>query len=99
VAGFGLQGKEIETDVYYYYALWTNGGDVLNKQGKAGFDSPAGIKAATLYKSMIDQGLTQPGVTGYSREDVQNLFKQGRVAMMISAPFLAKQIKKEAPNL
>ena len=99
VAGFGLQGKEIETDVYYYYALWTNGGDVLNKEGKAGFDSPAGIKAATLYKSMIDQGLTQQGVTGYSREDVQNLFKQGRVAMMISAPFLAKQIKKEAPNL
>ncbi|MFC0399906.1 ABC transporter substrate-binding protein [Paraburkholderia rhizosphaerae] len=98
VPGFGLQGKEIETDVYYYYALWTNGGDVVSK-GKAAFDSPAGIKAATLYKTMIDEGLTQPGVTGYSREDVQNLFKQGRVAMVISAPFLAKQIKKEAPNL
>jgi multiple sugar transport system substrate-binding protein len=99
VAGFGLQGKEIETDVYYYYALWSNGGDVLNKSGKAAFDSPEGIKAATLYKTLIDDGLTQPGVTGYSREDVQNLFKQGRVAMVISAPFLAKQIKKEAPNL
>jgi multiple sugar transport system substrate-binding protein len=99
VAGFGLQGKEIETDVYFYYALWTHGGDVLGKDGKAAFNSPAGVKAATLYKQMIDEGLTQPGVTGYSREDVQNLFKQGRVAMDISAPFLAKQIKKEAPNL
>jgi multiple sugar transport system substrate-binding protein len=99
IAGFGLQGKEIETDVYYYYALWTWGGDVVGKDGKAAFNSPAGVKAATMYKSMIDDGLTQPGVTGYSREDVQNLFKQGRVAMMISAPFLAKQIKKEAPNL
>ncbi len=99
IAGFGLQGKEIETDVYYYYALWTNGGDVLGKDGKAAFDSAAGIKAATLYKTLIDDGLTQPGVTGYAREDVQNLFKQGRVAMVISAPFLAKQIKKEAPNL
>jgi len=98
IAGFGLQGKEIETDVYFYYALWTHGGEVV-KDGKAAFNSPAGIKAATLYKSMIDQGLTQPGVTGYSREDVQNLFKQGRVAMMISAPFLAKQLKKEAPNI
>jgi multiple sugar transport system substrate-binding protein len=99
VAGFGLQGKEIETDVYWYYALWTNGGDVVGKDGKAAFASPAGVKAATLYRSMIDQGLTQPGVTGYSREDVQNLFKQGRVAMVISAPFLAKQLKKEAPNV
>ena len=97
--GFGLQGKEIETDVYWYYSLWTNGGDVVGKDGKAAFASPAGIKAATLYKSMIDQGLTQPGVTNYSREDVQNLFKQGRVSMVISAPFLAKQIKKEAPTL
>lgn len=97
--GFGLQGKEIETDVYWYYSLWTNGGDVVGKDGKAAFASPAGIKAATLYKTMIDQGLTQPGVTNYSREDVQNLFKQGRVSMVISAPFLAKQIKKEAPTL
>jgi multiple sugar transport system substrate-binding protein len=97
--GFGLQGKEIETDVYWYYSLWTHGGDVVGKDGKAAFASPAGIKAATLYKSLIDQGLTQQGVTNYSREDVQNLFKQGRVAMCISAPFLAKQIKTEAPNL
>jgi len=99
VAGFGLQGKEIETDVYWYYALWTNGGDVVGKDHKAAFNSPAGVKAATLYKTLIDEGLTQPGVTGYSREDVQNLFKQGRVAMVISAPFLAKQLKKEAPNI
>jgi multiple sugar transport system substrate-binding protein len=97
--GFGLQGKEIETDVYWYYSLWTHGGEVVGKDGKAAFASAAGVKAATLYKSMIDEGLTQPGVTNYSREDVQNLFKQGRVGMVISAPFLAKQIKKEAPNL
>jgi multiple sugar transport system substrate-binding protein len=99
IAGFGLQGKEIETDVYFYYALWTHGGEVVGKDGKAAFNQAPGVKAATLYKTMIDEGLTQPGVTGYSREDVQNLFKQGRVAMMISAPFLAKQLKKEAPNI
>jgi multiple sugar transport system substrate-binding protein len=99
IAGFGLQGKEIETDVYFYYALWSYGGEVVGKDGKAAFNSPAGVKAATLYKTLIDDGLTEPGVTGYSREDVQNLFKQGRVAMVISAPFLSKQIAKEAPTL
>ncbi|APA85065.1 sugar ABC transporter substrate-binding protein [Paraburkholderia sprentiae WSM5005] len=99
VAGFGLQGKEIETDVYFYYALWSFGGDVVGKDGKAAFNSAAGVQAATLYRSMIDEGLTESGVTGYNREDVQNLFKQGRVAMVISLPFLAKQIAKEAPNL
>jgi multiple sugar transport system substrate-binding protein len=97
--GFGLQGKEIETDVYWYYALWSEGGEVLDRSGKAAFDSAAGIKAANLYRSMIAEGLTQPGVTSYSREDVQNLFKQGRLGMVITSPFLAKQIQQEVPNL
>jgi multiple sugar transport system substrate-binding protein len=30
---------------------------------------------------------------------VQNLFKQGKIGMMITAPFLASQIKEEAPDL
>lgn len=99
VAGFGLQGKEIETDVYWYYSLYTHGGDLLDKNNKAGFASAAGVKALKLYKQLIDEGLTQPNVTNYTREDLQNLFKQGRLGMVITAPFLVKQIRDEAPNL
>lgn len=99
IAGFGLQGKEIETDVYFYYALWAFGGQLIDDDGTSGLDSDAGYKAAELYKSLIDANATQPGVTSYSREDVQNLFKQGKVGMMITAPFLSNQIKDEAPDL
>jgi multiple sugar transport system substrate-binding protein len=99
VRGFGLQGKEIETDVYFYYAMWSHGAEILNADGTSGLASPGATQAAKLYKSMIDEGLTQPGVTSFSREDVQNLFKQGRLGMVITAPFLSKQIKEEAPNL
>jgi multiple sugar transport system substrate-binding protein len=95
---FGLQGKEIETDVYFYYALWSYGGEII-KNGKSGLGSQAAIDAAGLYKSFIDGGLTEPGATSYNREDVQNLFKQGKVATVITAPFLTGQIRKEAPNL
>lgn len=97
--GFGLQGKEVETDVYWYYGLWSNGGDVIGKDGKAAFNSPAGLKALNTYKELVDGGLTQAGPTSNAREDVQNLFKQGRVGMVITAPFLINQIKKEAPTL
>jgi multiple sugar transport system substrate-binding protein len=97
--GFGLQGKEIETDVYFYYAMWSFGGEIIEPDGTSGLDAEAAITAAKLYKSMIDGGLTQPGVTSYSREDVQNLFKQGKVGMMMTAPFLSNQIKEEAPDL
>ncbi|MBZ9675445.1 ABC transporter substrate-binding protein [Mesorhizobium sp. ES1-1] len=97
--GFGLQGKEIETDVYYYYAMWSQGTEILNKDGTSGLGTPGALEAAKLYKSMIDEGLTEPGVTSNNREDVQNLFKQGKVGMMITAPFLSNQIKEEAPTL
>ncbi len=99
INGFGLQGKEIETDVYFYYAFWSYGGSLIDADGTSGLDSDAGYKAAALYKSLIDAKATQPGVTSYTREDVQNLFKQGKIGMMITAPFLSAQIKEEAPNL
>jgi multiple sugar transport system substrate-binding protein len=98
VFAFGLQGKEIETDFYFNYAFWSYGGDII-KDGKSGLDSEAAIEAAKLYKGFIDAGYTQPGVTSYSREDVQNLFKQGKVATVITAPFLSNQIKAEAHKL
>lgn len=99
IAGFGLQGKEIETDVYFYYAFWAYGGQLVEEDGTSGLDTDAGYKAVEMYKSLIDSGATQPGVTSYNREDVQNLFKQGKVGMMITAPFLSNQIKEEAPDL
>ncbi|GEM46578.1 ABC transporter substrate-binding protein [Deinococcus cellulosilyticus] len=95
---FGLQGKEVETDAYWYYALWSYGGDVVSG-GKSGVNSAAAVKAANLYKSLITNKYTQPGVTGYSRENVQDLFKQGRLGFVITAPFLIGQIAKEAPKL
>jgi multiple sugar transport system substrate-binding protein len=97
--GFGLQGKEIETDAYFYYALWTHGGNILNADGTSGIDTAAAIEAAKLYKQMIDEGLTQPSPTNYSREDVFNLFKQGTVGTIFTFPMLIPQIKEEAPNL
>ncbi len=97
--GFGLMAKGTEVDVYFYYALWTHGGDVLDANQKAAFNSPAGVKALSLYKSMLDRGLTEPGPTNYTREDLQNQFKQGRLAMVMTAPFLINQIAKEAPTL
>ncbi|RYH07559.1 sugar ABC transporter substrate-binding protein [Tropicimonas sp. IMCC6043] len=96
---FGLQGKEIETDAYFYYALWTFGGDILTADGMSGLDSPEAIEAATFYKKMLDEGLTQPSPTNYSREDVFNLFKQGTLGMIFTFPMLIPQLQAEAPDM
>jgi multiple sugar transport system substrate-binding protein len=97
--GFGLQGAEIETDVYWYYAMWSFGGDIITEDGQSGVASPEAIQAAEFYKRMIDEGVTQPDPTAYNRENIQDLFKQGRLGMVISAPFLIGQLDNEAPDL
>ena len=99
IYGYGIQGNEVETDVYFYYAFWSHGGNLIDADGTSGLDTEAAYQAAALYRDLIDSGVTQPGVTSYTREDVQNLFKQGRVGMMITAPFLSTQIRDEAPDL
>ena len=96
--GFGLQGKEIETDTYWYYPLWTHGGNII-ENGKSGVASAAAIEATKLYKGLIDDGLTQPSPTAYNRQDVETLFKQGRAATIITGPWLMGQLKSEAPNI
>jgi multiple sugar transport system substrate-binding protein len=96
--GLALQGKEIETDAYWYYSLWSHGGDII-VDGKSGVASPQAIAALTLYKSMIDEGLTEPDPTGLNRQDIERLFKQGRIAMILTGPWLRGQIKTDAPDL
>jgi multiple sugar transport system substrate-binding protein len=95
---FGLPGKEIEVDTYFYYPLWSFGGDIF-KNGRSGLDSPEAIQAANLYHDLIHRNLTEPSPTAYSREEIFSLFKQGKVGMVFSYPMLIPQLKAEAPNL
>jgi len=96
--GFGLPGKEVEVDTYFYYALWGFGGEIL-KDGKSGLGSPEAIRAASFYMSLIDDKATEPSPTAHSREDVFKLFKDGRIGIVFAYPMLIPQLKAEAPNL
>ncbi len=101
-AGFGIQGKEVEMEKYFYYVLWNFGGSVLDKVvdgTKSMLDSPEAIKAAQFYTDMIKNGYTQKNVTSYNREDLQELFKQGKLAMMITHGVLAEQIGSEGHKI
>ena len=57
------------------------------------------IPAAAFYKTMIDDKLTEPSPTAYSREDVFAMFKQGKVGMIFTFPMLIPRLKAESPNL
>ncbi len=101
-AGFGIQGKEVEMEKYFYYVLWNFGGSVLDKTvggTKSALNSPEALKAAQYYNNLIKNGYSQKNVTSYNREDLQELFKQNKLAMMISHGVLAEQISSEGHNI
>lgn len=99
IYGIGVQGHDLDTEGYWFYSLWTHGGDIIGENGKSGFASAAAVAATDNYIRLIKEGVTQPGVTASSREDLQNLFAAGKLGMVLSGPWLNKQLSEEAPNI
>jgi multiple sugar transport system substrate-binding protein len=94
IYGYGLPGKGVEADISYYYVMWGQGVEVIDENGRSGLASDGAIAAAKFTKELIDKGATQPAVTAFPREGVENLFKEGKLGMVIAAPLLAKEMKE-----
>lgn len=100
IQGNGVQGTDVETSTYFYYFLWGNGGDILTKDGtRPAFNGIEGQQAITFLKGMIDDGLTEPNPTQSSRKNLEDAFVQGKLSMVITGPWLATRLAKEAPDL
>ncbi|MGE0008465.1 MAG: sugar ABC transporter substrate-binding protein [Parvibaculaceae bacterium] len=93
--GYGLAGKGVEADVFFYYVMWGQGVEVIDENGRSGLASDGAIAAAKFYKELIDKGATQPAVTAFPREGVENLFKEGKLGMVIADPLLAREIRQQ----
>jgi multiple sugar transport system substrate-binding protein len=82
VYGFIAQGKAPEElshswlTVFYGY-----GGIIIGKDGRSGFNTEAGIKAATLWLNMYKEGIFPPDFFAWGRDDTVNAMAQGKGAM------------------
>jgi multiple sugar transport system substrate-binding protein len=101
VYGFGVQGSKVETDVYWYYFLWANKGEILNSDGsQAAFNSAAGVEALQFLCDLVQkEKCTEPEPTAYDREGLQEMFKARKLAMTITGPWFWKMLKKDVPDL
>ena len=96
VYGFGIQGRKVETSTYFYYFLWSNGGEVLSPDGtRATFNSAEVVEALTFLSDLVDASATQPDPTKDERTDLENGFAQGKYGMIIGPNKLAKRLDTE----
>jgi ABC-type glycerol-3-phosphate transport system substrate-binding protein len=103
-----LTGKIGNVSVYgfgtsAYYAsqylpfVWDEGGSILNDaQTAAAVDSDAWRKAISDYKSVYDKGCTPKGSEAMKLADIQKLFIDGQVGMIIATSDYATEISESA---
>jgi multiple sugar transport system substrate-binding protein len=85
--GWAYVADGSEDTVWRFDALlWQAGGDILNSNNtKAEFNSPAGVKAATLLQQMatVDHSVYLDNGNG----NYANLFNSGKIAMLFTGPW------------
>ncbi len=104
IYGFGLQGGGgLETNTYFYYFVWGNGGSLYNASMTASaLNDPTSVKALEFLQQMVQESATQPDPTSKAferRRNLEDMFQAGKLGMVISGPWLAPRLRQEAPGV
>ncbi|MFQ5796722.1 MAG: ABC transporter substrate-binding protein [Candidatus Bipolaricaulia bacterium] len=92
---------------FMLYDFWTRliqaGGHMVDENGLARFDSPAGIRTLEYWKSLVDEGLVYPGTTtgalAIGEKEFVELFAGEQVPMITSGPFFAPKARQRNPGI
>lgn len=99
--GFAFAGGGVQDGAYTLMnAMYLLGDKVVQKNGRVKFNSAKAVKALDRYVKMRnDWKIVPPSVTAYQHGDTEDLFKGGKVAMIIEPTSFFADItdKKESP--
>ncbi|AGB41487.1 ABC-type sugar transport system, periplasmic component [Halobacteroides halobius DSM 5150] len=87
--GFTFQAKQYEglvCDILEYF--WSNGGAVLNDQGKVVIDSPENLQALKFVKKLVQSKVTPPGITTFMEESSRRPFTEGKAVFNRNWPYV-----------
>ena len=79
--GKGANGQNLFLWITY---LWGNGGEIFDKNGKAAFNNPAGIRATEMHTGLLMKDkVANPGSVQFNESDMVNSMSQGNSASML----------------
>ncbi|WP_068118858.1 ABC transporter substrate-binding protein [Tropicimonas marinistellae] len=81
--GYGLPAASFDNTMHHFLNwMYSNGGAVLDADGKVVFDSPEVIETLQFFKDLTPY--VQNGPIAYDRGKVEPLFAESQVAMMVN---------------
>lgn len=96
--GYGFDGQGVQAFRYFGFFLWNGGGDFFNDDGTAAFNSDAGVAALEFLVDLAGTAAV-PSPAGTTVEDLEPMFKAGRLAMLANGNYFATAIRTDAPEL
>jgi multiple sugar transport system substrate-binding protein len=97
-AGIGIAGKDFDNTMHMFLDfLYSNGGSVLNAEtGEVTLDSPQTRETLQLYVDLLPYMIEGP--TAWERDQMKDLFNDGKLGMYVTGPWGRGQHAEAVPN-
>lgn len=98
VAGIGIAGKDFDNTMHMFLDfLYSNGGTVLNADtGEVTLDSKQTRETLQMYKDILPYA--EEGPTAWERDQMKDLFNDGKLGMYVNGPWAKGQQADKVPN-
>jgi multiple sugar transport system substrate-binding protein len=98
VAGIGIAGKDFDNTMHMFLDfLYSNGGQVLDPAtGEALLDSKQTRETLQMYADILPYA--EEGPTAWERDQMKDLFNDGKLGMYVNGPWGKGQHKDKVPN-
>ena len=99
LSGYIWQARKIEGITANFRQFQSgNGGQILDDNGKAAFNSPQSLEIARMWKSWLDQGVAPRSIADHNPNDDRIQFGNGDAIFMNNWPFaMATYLKEDSP--
>lgn len=92
ISPWGVDMTTNEGHACFAYYSWNNGGGFLDEEGLWALNQEENAEAMEYVIGLVDKGLTNPDPAAETREDLQEMFASGKLAMMIGPNQIASFI-------
>ena len=99
VAGIGIAGKDFDNTMHMFLDfLYSNGGSVLNADtGEVTLDSQQTRETLQMYADILPYA--EEGPTAWERDQMKDLFNDGKLGMYVTGPWGKGQSKDAVKNM